>query len=64
MKIIKNPKWTKEQHEEFTLKVKNNDGYCPCKLLKKPENKCMCKEFIESQKLGECHCGRYVKTEI
>lgn len=64
MKIIKNPNWSQEQHEEFALKVKNNDGYCPCRLLKKLENKCVCEEFIESRELGECHCGRYVKTEI
>lgn len=63
MKIVKNPNWTKEQHEEFALKVKNNDGYCPCKLLKIPENKCMCKEFLTSQGEGECHCGRLVKVE-
>ena len=64
MKIIKNPNWSQEQHEKFALKVKNNDGYCPCRLLKKPENKCICKEFLENQNLGECHCGRFTKTEI
>lgn len=41
-------------------KLKENDGYCPCKLDKIAENKCICKEFIE-QPVGLCHCGRYIK---
>ena len=27
-------------------KVKENDGYCPCKLVKTPQTRCMCQEFI------------------
>ena len=45
---------------EIKQKLKENDGYCPCRIHKTPENKCMCKEFKE-QKSGECHCGLYVK---
>lgn len=37
-----------------------NDGYCPCRLEKTEDTKCMCKEFIE-QEYGTCHCGLYVK---
>ena len=37
-----------------------NDGYCPCRLEKTEDTKCMCKEFIE-QEYGPCHCGLYVK---
>ena len=33
-----------------------NNGYCPCKLEKNNDTKCMCKEFKE-QKEGYCHCG-------
>ena len=40
--------------------VKNNQGYCPCKLLKNEDTKCMCKEFREQEK-GVCHCGLYIK---
>ena len=25
--------------------LKRKDGYCPCRLEKIPENKCICKEF-------------------
>ena len=64
MKIIKNPNWTEEQHNKLALKIAENGGFCLCKIGKIPENKCMCKEFIESQELGECHCGKFIKTEI
>lgn len=47
---------------EVRRALKENDGYCPCKLEKIPENKCMCKEFLE-QKTGLCHCGLYNKIE-
>ena len=42
--------------------IKNNDGYCPCRIKKKAENKCICKEFrdmMEEGKSGKCHCGLY-----
>ena len=40
-----------------------NNGYCPCKLEKNNDTKCMCKEFKE-QKDGYCHCGLYIKENI
>lgn len=43
-------------------RLKANDGYCPCSLLKNEDTKCMCKEFREI-KAGECHCGLYIKEE-
>ena len=58
MRIELNP--DKEFVKEFREKLKANDGYCPCRVIKTPETKCMCKEFKE-QKEGECHCGLYVK---
>lgn len=52
--------------KDFVLKmreaIKNNDGYCPCRIEKKDENKCICKEFrdmMEEGKSGKCHCGLY-----
>lgn len=52
----------KEYAEKIRQKLKENDNYCPCKLLKNPDTKCMCKEFRE-QKEGFCHCGLYYKTK-
>lgn len=53
-----------ELRDEIRQKLKENSGYCPCRLEKIPENKCMCKEFIEQSNLGPCHCGLYEKVEI
>ena len=45
--------------------LKAKDGFCPCKLGKLPENKCMCQEFKDQLKddsfEGLCHCGLYLK---
>lgn len=49
---------------EIRQKLKENDGYCPCRIDKTPENKCMCQEFINQQEIGECHCGLYIKEEV
>lgn len=48
--------------EEIKTKLKANDGYCPCRITKSQDTKCMCKEFRE-QTSGECHCGLYIKVE-
>ena len=47
---------------EIKQKLKDNGGYCPCRLVKNADTKCMCKEFRE-QGVGACHCGLYIKTE-
>lgn len=39
-------------------------GYCPCKIERTPDTKCLCKEFLECEELGACHCGLFVKTEL
>lgn len=53
-------------------RLKENDGFCPCKLGKSADTKCMCKEFREvimNMKYGNdpnatatCHCGLYVAS--
>ena len=50
----------KEIVQEIREKIKENGCYCPCKIEKTDDTKCMCKEFRE-QEGGECHCGLYVK---
>lgn len=46
--------------EEVKFKIKENKGYCPCKIFKNIDTKCMCKEFREQQN-GYCSCGLYFK---
>lgn len=41
--------------------LSENDNYCPCRLKKTPDTKCMCKEFRESEVGTICHCGLYEK---
>jgi len=43
--------------------LKESGGYCPCKLEKTEDTKCICKEFRESPAGTTCHCGLYIKTK-
>ena len=47
--------------------LEKKGGYCPCKVGKEPENKCMCKEFRDQIKdpdfEGYCHCRLYYKSK-
>lgn len=48
---------------EVKAKLKENNGYCPCRISKTADTKCMCKEFrdmIKNGKNGMCHCGLYI----
>lgn len=40
-------------------------GYCPCRLARTEDNKCICKEFRKQMKdpdfEGYCHCRLYYK---
>lgn len=65
MKITLNP-------DEAVVKIIKDgllkkDGFCPCKLGKLPENKCMCDEFKGQIKdpdfEGFCHCRLYYKSK-
>lgn len=63
IKIRTNP--DKEFVKEFREKLKNNQGYCPCRITKSADTKCMCKEFreqVDRGETGECHCGLYFVT--
>lgn len=62
MKIVVNP--NKDIVADIRKRLKENDGYCPCALIKTEETKCPCKEFIENYPSGSyCHCGLYLKQE-
>ena len=54
----------KELVEEIKKALKENDGYCPCRIEKTPYTKCMCKEFREQKEPGYCHCGLYYKEVV
>lgn len=58
MKIIVNPDLNIVN--DIRNRLKENEGYCPCRLNKTPDTKCMCKQFRE-QDSGMCHCGLYIK---
>ena len=64
MKVILNP--NTEIVEEIRQKLKDNNGYCPCRIQKIDDTKCMCKEFrdmIANGVEGECHCGLYISVK-
>ena len=64
-KIKLNP--DKEYVEALREKMRINGGYCPCRLQKTEDNKCICKEFREQiadpDFEGYCHCLLYYKTK-
>lgn len=47
---------------EIRQALKDNNGYCPCRIIKNEDTLCMCKEFREGP-IGPCHCGLYIKEE-
>ncbi len=42
-------------------------GYCPCRVGKQPEYKCICEEFraqiADPEFEGYCHCMLYYKSK-
>lgn len=57
----------KEIVEKIKEGLKQKGGYCPCRLEKNDDTKCMCKEFREQIKdpdfEGYCHCMLYYKKK-
>ena len=47
--------------------LKAKGGYCPCRLARTPENKCICEEFrqqiADPDFEGYCHCMLYYKSK-
>ena len=60
MRITRHP--NKDFVEQMLKALKENSNYCPCKIEKTKDTKCICKEFRE-QKDGWCHCGLYYKED-
>jgi ferredoxin-thioredoxin reductase catalytic subunit len=61
MRIIVNP--DKEVVKEVREGLKRTGGYCPCRVAKNEDTKCLCKEFREQTCEGECYCGLYIKVK-
>lgn len=53
--------------EQIRAGLKARGGYCPCRLAKTEDNKCICKEFREQvadpEFEGCCHCRLYYKEK-
>ncbi|WP_294409487.1 ferredoxin-thioredoxin reductase catalytic domain-containing protein [uncultured Ruminococcus sp.] len=65
MKILLNE--DKELVAQIKEGLKRKGGYCPCRLQKKEEYKCMCEEFkqqiADPDFEGYCHCMLYYKKK-
>lgn len=65
MKIKLNP--DQDLVKSLKDKMKENGGYCPCRLRHTEDTKCMCKEFREqiadTEFEGYCHCMLYYKEK-
>lgn len=65
MKITLNP----DAEVVKTVKdgLMHTGGYCPCRIERTEENKCMCKEFKaqvnDPNFEGYCHCMLYYKSK-
>jgi len=57
----------KELVKQIQEGLRQKDGYCPCRLEKKKEYKCMCDEFRaqinDPDFEGYCHCMLYYKSK-
>lgn len=49
-----------EKVKEVREALARNNGYCPCKIIKNTDTRCICKESRE-QDTGYCHCELYYK---
>lgn len=65
MKILLNE--DKELVAQIKEGLKRKGGYCPCRLQKEEEYKCMCEEFkqqiADPDFEGYCHCMLYYKKK-
>ena len=65
MRIIYNE--DREVVERLREALAKKDGYCPCRIQRIEDNKCMCKEFrdqiADPDYEGYCHCLLYYKEK-
>lgn len=64
-KVILNP--DRQVVERIKEGLRRKDGYCPCRISKSEEFKCICQEFREQiadpEFEGFCHCMLYYKSK-
>ena len=57
----------KELVEKIKAGLERKGGYCPCRIEKNEDTKCICKEFREQiadpDFEGYCHCYLYYKEK-
>lgn len=57
----------KQVVEKIKEGLRMRGGYCPCRVEKTEDNKCICKEFREQMAddsfEGYCHCMLYYKSK-
>ena len=57
----------KELVNEIREGLKHTGGYCPCRVERSYETKCICREFKEQiadpDFEGYCHCMLYYKSK-
>lgn len=61
MRVIKND--DADFVREVKRALKDNNGHCPCQLIKSADTKCQCKMFRDQVARGEpgaCQCGLYI----
>ena len=56
-----------EMVESIRQGLKRTGGYCPCRVQRTEENKCICQEFrqqiADPSFEGYCHCMLYYKSK-
>ena len=64
---VKGDDLTNELVDAIREGLKRTGGYCPCRLARTEENRCMCKEFkdqiADPDFEGYCHCRLYYKEK-
>ena len=57
----------KEMVAKIKEGLKKTGGYCPCRIQRTEENKCICEEFkrqiADTDFEGFCHCMLYYKSK-
>lgn len=61
---VKITKLQTQEAKSVEEKLRSNNNYCPCSIIKSNDTKCMCKEFREATINCVCHCGLYKKEII